>query len=346
MLLITGGLGYLGAHMVVSLASEGHDVIIVDNLSNTNMRVLEALEQITGKYITFIRQDVRNTPAMQRIFEQYHVSAVIHMAGLNDNHQSFIEPLAYYNTNVVSLLSLLKVMNRTGIKTLLFPSTACVYANTNSTKISGSSDGNDGILETHPLDAMSPYAKSAQMCEQFLQDIVKSMGGWRIAIMRYFNVAGCHTSYKIGEHLTCMHKLMPMMALVARGNCEFLPIFGNDHKTKDGTCVRDYVHIDDVMEANMQALAYLHSDFSNDAHGNLFEIFNIGTGIGHSVLAAIECFSDINQTSIKTNISNRRLGDAASLVADITYAKKTLKWQPQKDLADICLDTWTFFERK
>lgn len=331
MILITGGLGYIGSHTAAALVQEGHDVVVVDNLLGTRMEVLERLEYVTGKYITFVRQDVRNTPAMQRIFEQYGVTAVVHMAGMNANSESSMQPLSYYNCNVAGLLSVLRVMSRTGVRTLLHASTAAVYATNEHT---------EGLSEEDELDPSTPYARSADMCEQFLHDISQVENDWRIAVMRYFNVAGSHASHLLGDMPNgAISKLMPHAALVAQGTHETLPVYGDDFATPDGTCVRDYLHIQDAVEANMQALAYLHSVDS------ALEIFNIGSGVGSSVLEVVNTFSEVTGMPIETDVVGKRIGDISRLVADISYAKEKLQWQPQKNLQHICEDTWRFYEK-
>lgn len=329
MILITGGLGYLGAHTAASLVAEGHEVLLVDNMMGTRMEMLERLEFVTSKYITFVRQDIRNTPAMQRIFEQYGVSAVVHFAGLNANADSVVQPLEFYNANVGGLLSILRVMGRTGVRTLLYGSSATVYAASDSP-----------VTEDDALDPLTPYARGHDMCEQFLHDIDDMQDGWRIAMMRYFHVAGSHSSHVLGElPVGLVSKLFPTAAMVAQGIHDNLPVYGDDHGTSDGTCIRDYVHVQDAVEANMQALAYLHSQEST------MDIFNIGSGKGSSILQVAEAFTEVSGEPVDTEIIEKRPFDVPHLVANIDHVKQTLKWEPKHDLAKICEDTWEFFEK-
>lgn len=329
MILITGGLGYLGSHMAASLVAEGHEVLLVDNMVGARMDVLERIEFVTGKFITFVRQDIRNTPAMQRVFEQYGVSAVVHFAGLNSSADSVGQPLEFYNANVGGLLSILRVMARTGVRTLLYGSSATVYA--------GSSEP---VTEDAPLDPQTPYARGHDMCEQFLHDIDHVEDGWRIAMMRYFNVAGTHPSHVLGEMPSnVVTKLFPSIAMVAQGIHDVLPVYGDEFDTEDGTCVRDYIHVQDAVEANMQALAYLHSQ------DTVMDIFNVGSGVGSSVKQVAKTFSDISGEPVDIDVVATRSFDIANLVADISHTKATLKWQPERTLENICEDTWQFFEK-
>lgn len=329
MILITGGLGYLGVHTAAKLVSEGHDVLLVDNMMTTRMEMLDRLEFVTGKYVTFVRQDIRNTPAMQRIFEQYGVTAVVHYAGLNSNADSVLNPLDFYNCNVGGLLSILRVMGRTGVRTLLYGSTATVYA----------SDENP-VDEESTLSPLTPYARGHDMCEQFLSDIFDREDGWRIAVMRYFNVVGAHESHVLGELPNgLVSKLLPSAAMVAQGIHDTLPVFGDDHDTPDGTCIRDFVHVSDVVEANLQALAYLHSKES------IFDVFNVGSGVGHSILELAACLSEVSGEPIETEILAPRECEISSSIADISYTKDVLKWEPTRDLTKICEDTWHFYEK-
>lgn len=329
MILITGGLGYLGVHTAASLVAEGHEVLIVDNMMSTRMEMLERLEFVTGKYITFVRQDIRNTPAMQRIFEQYAVSAVVHFAGLNANANSVVQPLEFYNDNVGGLLSILRVMSRTGVRTLLYGGSSSVYT-----------DAAEPLSESAELDPLTPYARGHDMCEQFLHDVADTDNGWRIAIMRYFNIAGSHASHVLGElpH-GIVTKLLPSMALVGQAVRDVLPVFGDSHDTPDGTCVRDYVHVRDVAEANMQALAYIHS------HDTVLDTFNVGTGVGSSVLDMVAHFSEASGEPIDTEIVSARDSDVACNIADISHTSDTLNWTPAHDVAAICEDTWLFYEK-
>lgn len=327
MILLTGGLGFIGLHTAAKLLNEGHRVLIVDNLSGSHLQMLERLEYVTDSYVTFVRQDIRNTPALQRIFEQYGVTAVAHFAGFNPTAEG-MPPLELYNCNLGGLLSVLRVMSRTGVNTLLYGSSACVYA-----------DSSEPLFEDDDLEPVSAYARSFDMGEQVLLDIDDDKS-WRIGIMRYFEVGGSHSSHLLGDWPRCVpEKLLPCMALVAQGmHDKVLLTAGAD--TPDGTVIRDYVHVDDVAEANMQALAYLHSQ---DA---ALDVFNVGTGIGHSQKQVCNVFEDISGLPItheKIIEEGQALVDRR--IANIEHTQNTLNWQPHKTLEDICEDTWRFFEK-
>lgn len=333
MILITGGLGYIGTHLAASLISEGHEVVLVDNLTNSRLQMLAHIEQLTGVFVRFIRQDVRNTPALQRIFEQYGVTAVVHLANLHNAAEAVSQPLAYYNNNVAGLLSVMRAMQRTGVNKLLFASSVCVYG-----------ECNEPATETTPMQPKYAYAKSLQIAQTILADTFAVHDDWQIAIMRYANIVAGHASYQLGEITHgLVTTLFPKLALVADKVQPELEIYATHHNAanssgEDSSCMRDYVHMQDVTEANMQALAWLH----NLPQG-VCEIFNIGMGNSHSVHEIIEQYENTTAQTIATQVLPQRMGDLSCSQIDISKAKTVLKWQPKKTLADMCVDSWRFY---
>lgn len=329
MILITGGLGYIGSHMAAALMAQGHEVIVVDNLTNARMDVLERLEYLAGRYVTFVRVDIRNTPALQKVFEQYAVTAVLHCAGVKVAHDSPMQPLDYYNTNVGGLMSLLRVMQRTGVRHMIYGSSALVYGDQVAAKASA---------ETDQINPQTPYANSCKIAEDMLRDLVFAEPDWRIAVLRYFNVAGAHPSAALGEWPNGISSnLMPYLGQVARGERESVEVYGADYPTVDGTGVRDYVHVMDVVDAQMQTFRWLFSQ------AQAFGVFNIGRGEAVSVKQMVEKFAEISEQPIEIEWMPRRPHDVSSLVADMTETQNTLQWKPTRSLDDIVRDTWAFY---
>ncbi|MEC7120804.1 MAG: UDP-glucose 4-epimerase GalE [Pseudomonadota bacterium] len=328
MILITGGLGYIGSHMTAALMAQGHEVIVVDNLSNARMDMLERLEYLAGRYVTFVRVDIRNTPALQKVFEQYAITAVVHCAGLKVAADSPMQPLDYYNANVGGLMSLLRVMQRTGVRHLIYGSTALVYG-----------DQPSPLSEQLPAAPQTPYANSCKFCEDMLHDLALAETDWRIAVLRYFNVAGAHPTGVIGEWPNGISSnLMPFLAQAARGERESVEVLGDDYETVDGSAVRDYVHVMDVIDVQMQAFHWLFSQ------PHAFGVFNIGRGEGVSVKQMIAQFAALTERPIEMEVLPRRAGDVPELVANIEQARTVLQWQPSRSLDDIIQDTWKFYQ--
>jgi UDP-glucose 4-epimerase len=329
MILVTGGLGYIGSHMAAILMANGHEVILVDNLSNTKMEVLERLEFMAGRYVTFIRQDIRNTPALQRIFEQYSVQAVVHCAGMKSIPDSLVQPLDYYNNNLTCTTSLLRAMQRSGVKTLVFSSSLAVYG----------ADQTEPVLETQRFVPSNPYSKGLQMSEQIIHDITSVDTDWRIAIMRYGNVAGAYPTAIIGEWLNNIpNNLVPFVAQTARQERDFVEVYGDEFDTADGTAVRDFVHVMDVVESNMYALGWLFNKVQ------VVETFNIARGEGVSVKQVIDAFSKVSEQNIAQHVLPPRNGDVVSLVANTSKAKEVLKWQATRGIDVIMTDMWRFYQ--
>jgi UDP-glucose 4-epimerase len=330
MILLTGGLGYIGSHLAAALMAGGHEVILVDNLSNARMEMLERLEFMAGRYVTFFRLDIRNTPALQKIFEQYAITAVVHCAGMKATTDSAMQPLDYYNANVGGTMSLLRVMQRTGVRNLVYGSSATVYGNPTALPVS----------ESAALNPLTPYANSNRMCEDVLRDLVTAEGDWRIAILRYFSVAGAHPSAVIGEWPSGIaSNLMPYLAQVAREQRTHLEIFGNDYDTPDGTGVRDYIHVMDVVDGHMQALHWLFNQPQQ-----AFDIFNLGRGEGVSVKQMLDAFEAVSGRRLPHEVVQRRQGDAAAVYADVSRARELLGFEAKRNVHDMAKDMWTFYQ--
>ncbi len=328
MILITGGLGYIGSHMAAALLAQGHEVVVIDNLSNARMDILERLEYLANRYVTFVRVDIRNTPALQKVFEQYAITAVLHCAGIKVATDSPMQPLDYYNTNVGGLMSLLRVMQRTGVRHIIYGSSALVYG-----------DQTGYLAETAELKPQTPYANSCNMAEQMLRDLALAEPDWRIAVLRYFNVAGAHPSAALGEWPNGIStNLMPYLGQVARDERAAVEVYGQDYPTPDGTALRDYIHVMDVVDAQIQAFHWLFSQ------AQAFGTFNIGRGEATSVQQMIDQFAKTSGQPIATELMPRRPADPTSILADMSHTRTVLQWQPSRSLEDIVQDTWAFYQ--
>ncbi|WP_281556640.1 UDP-glucose 4-epimerase GalE [Thalassomonas sp. RHCl1] len=323
-LLITGGTGYIGSHTVVELLNTGKDIVIVDNLSNSSTLVLERISEITGKSVTFIKADICDRDAMEQVFEQHDIEAVIHFAGLKAVGESSEIPLSYYHNNVSGSLVLFETMAKHQVKNLVFSSSATVYG-----------EGNVSPLdETMATSATNPYGQTKLMVEHILFDLAKSDPEWSIACLRYFNPIGAHESGKIGENPNGIpNNLLPYVAQVAIGRLPQLQIFGDDYDTADGTGVRDYIHVVDLALGHVKALGKL-SDISG------CQPINLGTGNGTSVLEIVNTFKKVSGRDIPYAIVPRRAGDLATVYADASVAKALLNWQATRDMHTMITDTW------
>lgn len=330
MILVTGGLGYIGSHMAAILLANGHEVILVDNMSNSKMEILERLEFMAGRYVTFMRLDIRNTPAFQRVLEQYAVQAVVHCAGMKNIPDSVTQPLDFYNNNLTCTTSLLRAMQRSGIKTLVYSSSLAVYG----------ADQADAVLETQAFKPATPYQKCMQMAEQIIQDVSDADSEWRVAVMRYGNVAGAYPTAVLGEWPSNVpNNLLPYVAQVARHDRDFVEVYGDQHATADGTGVRDYVHVMDAVEANMHALIWLFRQ-----EGRTLEAFNIARGEAVSVKQVIAAFEKVTEQKIAHQVVNTREGDVSSLFGNVKKAKDLLKWEAKRSMEDIAQDLWRFYQ--
>jgi len=323
-LLITGGTGYIGSHTVVELLSIGKQVIILDNLANSSTKVLARIEQITGTAPIFIKADVCNEAALEQVFTEHNIDAVVHFAGLKAVGESSEIPLKYYQNNVSGSITLLQVMARHGVKKLVFSSSATVYGENNPAP----------LVETMPTSATNPYGQSKLIIEQVLFDLAKSDASWSIACLRYFNPIGAHASGLIGENPNGIpNNLLPFVAQVAVGRLPKLQVYGDDYDTVDGTGVRDYIHVVDLALGHVKALENL-----NKING--CKAINLGTGNGTSVLEIVNKFKQVAERDIPFSVVARRPGDLASVYADASLAKNFLGWQAQRDLHDMIVDTW------
>lgn len=323
-ILITGGAGYIGSHTCLQLLAAGQQIIVADNLSNSSQESLFRVEKITKKSIPFIQADIRDKQALREIFKANTISAVIHFAGLKAVGESNEKPQLYYDNNVTGSLNLFEVMAEFNVKNIVFSSSATVYGDPVKVPIS----------EDFPLSATNPYGRTKLMIEDILRDLHKSDNSWRIAVLRYFNPIGAHSSGQIGEDPNGIpNNLLPYVAQVAVGRLAKLRIFGNDYATHDGTGVRDYIHVIDLAEGHVAALEYLTKNQAMIA-------VNLGTGIGYSVLDVVNAFAKTSTKKIPYEILPRRPGDVAINYADASLAKKLLGWHASRGLDEMCEDTW------
>lgn len=327
--LVTGGAGYIGSHMCVELLQTGHDVTVVDNLENGSRGALDAVQRITGRRVDFLQADLRNREALEVLFAQHDFQAVLHFAGLKAVGESVQQPLRYYDNNVSGTLVLLETMARHDVHRLVFSSSATVYGMPEAMP----------ITETCATDPINPYGRTKHHIEQILEDLAASSPDWRIALLRYFNPVGAHSSGDLGEDPQGIpNNLMPYIAQVAVGRRERLQVYGNDYPTPDGTGVRDYIHVVDLVQGHLRALDHLGA--AAGCH-----VFNLGTGNGHSVLEMIAAFERASERKIPFDIVARRPGDAAVSYADPRRAARELGWQAQLDLDAMCRDTWRWQSR-
>ena len=323
-ILITGGAGYIGSHTCLQLLAAGQQIIVVDNLSNSSQESLFRVEKITRKSIPFIQADIRDKQALREIFTAHSISAVIHFAGLKAVGESNEKPQLYYDNNVTGSLNLFEVMAEFNVKNIVFSSSATVYGDPVKVPIS----------EDFPLSATNPYGRTKLMIEDILRDLYKSDNSWRIAILRYFNPIGAHSSGQIGEDPNGIpNNLLPYVAQVAVGRLAKLRIFGSDYATHDGTGVRDYIHVIDLAEGHVAALEYLTKN-------QAMITVNLGTGIGYSVLDVVNAFAKTSTKKIPYEFLPRRAGDVAINYADASLAKKLLGWHASRGLDEMCADTW------
>ena len=325
--LLTGGAGYIGSHVAVALAAAGHDIICFDNLSNSQADVIDRLETITGKAIPLVVGDIRDRAAVRGAIGEHGAEAVVHFAGLKAVGESVAEPIKYYDNNVRGTLAMIEAMIDSGVKTLVFSSSATVYGQPQYLPLD----------EAHPTSATNPYGRTKLMIEEMLADIAGADSAWRIAVLRYFNPVGAHDSGLIGEDPSGIpNNLMPFISRVAAGRLPELSVFGNDYDTPDGTGVRDYVHVVDLAEGHVAALGAIAA---GDAP---LGIWNLGTGEGYSVLDMVASFERVNGVKIPYRIAPRRAGDVASCYASPDRARDELGWTAQRGLDAMCGSSWTF----
>ena len=324
-ILVTGGAGYIGSHTCVELLESGYEVVIIDNLCNSNPVSLKRVQELTGKEVTFYEGDVRDEALLRQIFAQHEISAVIHFAGLKAVGESVAQPWRYYDNNLNSTLVLTKVMEDVGCKRIIFSSSATVY----------SGDNEMPLRETSKTGGCTnPYGWTKYMTEQILSGMAHADPDWSIVLLRYFNPIGAHSSGRIGEDPRGIpNNLMPYITQVAIGRREYLSVYGNDYDTHDGTGVRDYIHVVDLAKGHVAAVKY--------AIGNMgCEVFNLGTGTGYSVLDMVKAFEQANGLTLPYRIVDRRPGDLATCYADPAKSAEKLGWKAQKSLVDMCRDSW------
>jgi UDP-glucose 4-epimerase len=325
-ILVTGGLGYIGSHTCVELLTEGHDVVVLDNLSNARPAVQQRVERIAGCSFPLVQGDVRDRAALRAVFREHAIDAVIHFAGLKAVGESVSKPLEYYDNNVAGSLVLFETMAEFDVRTLVFSSSATVYGDPASVP----------ITEDFPLSATNPYGRSKLMIEEMLRDLCRSDPQWRVAILRYFNPVGAHESGLIGETPNGPpNNLMPYVAQVAAGERPLLSVHGNDYPTPDGTGVRDYIHVTDLALGHVRTLARLAQ-----APGLL--TYNLGTGRGYSVLEMVQAFAAASGRDVPYQIGPRRPGDVAQCYADPTLAERELGWKAERAIDQMCRDAWRY----
>ncbi len=327
--LITGGAGYIGSHCSVAFLEAGYDIVVVDNLSNASDVSLQRIEAITGRKVVSEIADIRDQNKLEEILEKHKCHAVVHFAGLKAVGESTKMPLAYYENNVVGTHRLLSAMSNCGVKQLIFSSSATVYGEPQFLP----------LTEDHPTSAVNPYGRTKLMIEEMLSDVAASDPAWRFGILRYFNPVGAHLSGQIGENpLGIPNNLMPFITQVADGRREQLSVFGNDYDTRDGTGVRDYIHVTDLVEGHLRAHEVLAS---GSAPSNCFAV-NLGTGNGYSVLEMVRAFERASNKEIRYAFAPRRDGDVAECYANTELAEKVLDWKAERDLDAMCRDTWNW----
>jgi UDP-glucose 4-epimerase len=323
-ILLTGGSGYIGSHTAVVLSGAGHEVVLLDNFCNSRKSVLDRLQKILGKALPFIEGDVRDIALVAKTLQDYKINAVIHFAGLKSVGESMEKPIEYYSNNMQGTISLLEAMKLSNVKTLVFSSSATVYGDPLYLPID----------ENHPTSATNAYGRSKLYIEEMIKDVANSDRDWKIICLRYFNPVGAHESGLIGEDPSGMpNNLMPYIAQVATGKLPQLNVYGNDYPTKDGTGIRDYIHVMDLAEGHLAALVYV-----SDQKG--WEVVNLGTGQGTSVLEMISSYELVSGKTISYEIKDRRMGDIASCYARVEKSQTLLQWHAKRTLEEMCSSNW------
>ena len=329
-ILVTGGAGYIGSHTCVELLNAGYGVVVVDNLCNSNPKSLERVEELTGRKITFYRGDVRDKALMDKIFAENEIAAVIHFAGLKAVGESVAQPWRYYDNNLNSTLVLTKAMEEAGVKNIIFSSSATVYSGDNEMPLRE---------DSHTGGCTNPYGWTKYMTEQILSGMCTADSSWSVALLRYFNPIGAHESGRIGEDPRGIpNNLRPVITQVAVGRREFLSVYGNDYPTPDGTGVRDYIHVVDLAKGHVAAVRYVTEHTG-------CEVFNLGTGVGYSVLEMVKTFERANNLTLPYKIVDRRPGDLPTCYADPSKSAEILGWRAEKNLEDMCRDSWRWQSR-
>lgn len=323
-ILVTGGAGYIGSHTCVELLQAGHDIVVVDNLSNSHPEALHRVAELAGRTFPVYIQDLTDRQALREVFRQHRIESVIHFAGLKAVGESVQLPLKYYHHNLMSTTTLCETMEEFGVRRLLFSSSATVYGLPEQVPIS----------EEAAVGAINPYGRTKQMIEQMLGDLAVADSRWSIAVLRYFNPVGAHESGRIGEDPSGVpNNLLPYVAQVAVGKLKEVAVFGNDYDTPDGTGVRDYIHVVDLAQGHLRALGKLGS-----AQG--LHVYNLGTGRGYSVLEMIKAFEGASGRRIPYRIAARRAGDIGACYANPAKANEELDWHAERGIEEMCADAW------
>ena len=325
-ILVTGGAGYIGSHTCVQLLERGDEIVVLDNLDNSCEESLNRVRKITGKDLTFCKVDLLDYEGTEKVFKEHKFDAVMHFAGLKAVGESVRMPLRYYHNNITGTLHLCDIMNKYGVKKLVFSSSATVYGDPHTVP----------IKEDFPLSCTNPYGQTKLDIEYILKDLCVSDPEWSVVLLRYFNPVGAHESGLIGEDPNGIpNNLMPYISQVAIGKLECLSVFGSDYDTKDGTGVRDYIHVVDLAEGHLRAI-----DKIKDSTG--VHIYNLGTGNGYSVLDMVKAFSKACGKDVKYKVVDRRPGDVASCYADASKAREELGFVAKHNLDDMCRDLWNW----
>lgn len=327
-ILVTGGAGYIGSHTCVELLAAGYELVVCDNLSNSKVEVIDKIKRVTGKELGFYRADILDREALEQIFAGHSIEAVVHFAGLKAVGESVQQPLLYYHNNVGGSLVLFQVMAAAGVKRLVFSSSATVYGDPAEVP----------IREDFPLSTTNPYGATKLTIENILRDVCQADPDWSVALLRYFNPIGAHPSGSLGDDPSGIpNNLLPYLLRVAAGQLDVLSVYGNDYPTRDGTGVRDYIHVVDLSQGHIQALGKIMGQTGIDA-------YNLGTGTGYSVLEVINAFEQASGQKVNWMFTARRPGDIAECYADAGKARRELGWQARKGLAEMCIDAWRFVQ--
>ena len=322
-ILVTGGTGYIGSHTCVELIKAGHDVVIVDNLCNSKIEVLDYIKEITGYTCKFYECDILDREGLQKVFTENKIDSVIHFAGLKAVGESCAKPLMYYRNNISGTVILCEVMAEFGVKSIVFSSSATVYGIPKEVP----------LKEDFPLSTTNPYGSTKLMIEGILKDLYNADNEWDITVLRYFNPIGAHESGLIGEDPNGIpNNLMPYITKVASKQLPCLGVFGNDYPTPDGTGIRDYIHVVDLADGHVKAIDHMDG----------YQVFNLGTGVGYSVLDLVNAFIKVNGVNVPYEIKARRPGDIAENFADATKAKEILGWTAKYGVEDMCRSSWNF----
>lgn len=330
-ILVTGGTGYIGSHTVVKLLNQNREVVVLDNFVNSSPEVVNKISEITGKNFKFYEVDLLEKEKVEKVFEENNITEVIHFAGLKAVGESVSKPLEYYNNNITGTLVLLEVMRKHNCKKIIFSSSATVYGDRGVSKyVESMGRGN----------TTNPYGTTKAMIEKILEDLYTSDNSWGIVLLRYFNPVGAHKSGLIGDNPNGIpNNLMPYIQKVAAKKLPELSIYGNDYPTKDGTGVRDFIHVEDLAEGHINAIEKINKEKTG-----VF-VYNLGTGTGYSVLDMVNTFEKVNNVKVPYKIVSRRAGDLPEMYADPTKAKEELGWVAKKNLEDMCRDSWNFAQK-